>query len=863
MRKFYLTMACLMAVALGWTSCVKTDELEGKLDGIEDRIEALEQQAVEINRNATAAYVLHTEGLVVMDIKAYDDGRVYKMEMSDGSALTIYVAEDGGNVSPVIGIDQDGNWTLTLWDETQTIAEMGTSNPIVPQVRAVEDPENPDKMVWQICTDGTNWEYITGSDGKPVHATGESITDSFFTSVVYDEAGKKVSIEMADGKELSLPVYEGITMEIYDFDMEKGASIYRNEMKTFFGEFTPDVVNAYIKCPDDWKAEIIDMGDGRHQFIVTAPGEGEGSHEVQVYLESDEHYLRIYTFRFDLVPEDFNSAYTLAWREFYAKDPNNVLLDFSYAGYDHGESAPESVTVTENADGTCTASNGYKVYNIKSYGAIPDDNASDREAFIAMLTEALGKPEPNTAGDQLVFPHSNSPRNVIFYFPEGEYILHTAADNVGDRSQSIIIRGSNIILKGAGKEKSTVTMTDPNLPSSSALYSSPDMIQLKHNTGIQYSNTLAEVAGYSPKGSFSVTVSGTPNLKAGDWVCLYLKNGELELVKKELDPYDVNPDSDWVIVDNGDEQDTGVVVKDIHQIKSVSGNTVTFYEPIMHEVEARWGWKIVGYQHYKNVGVEDITFKGNAKEDFDHHASWEDDGAYKPVSMTRVVDSWMRNVGFISVSEACSIIESANVSVYKCGISGQRGHSAIRSQASSRVFIGAVTDESTGRRMDDLGHEVTGSDPDEITGQYHAVGVSKESLGAVLWRNTWGSDGCFEAHATQPRATLIDCCTGSFRRWRQGGDANQMPNHLSDLTIWNFKNTTPFSGEWIWWDHSSAWWKFMRPIIVGFHGSAIDFNEEQTLRDESNGVPVEPESLYEAQLKNRLGYVPGWLTGLK
>ena len=65
--------------------------------------------------------------------------------------------------------------------------------------------------------------------------------------------------------------------------------------------------------------------------------------------------------------------------------------------------------------------------------------------------------------------------------------------------------------------------------------------------------------------------------------------------------------------------------------------------------------------------------------------------------------------------------------------------------------------------MDDLGHEVTGSDPDEITGQYHAVGVSKESLGAVLWRNTWGSDGCFEAHATQPRATLIDCSKGSFR----------------------------------------------------------------------------------------------------
>ena len=97
-----------------------------------------------------------------------------------------------------------------------------------------------------------------------------------------------------------------------------------------------------------------------------------------------------------------------------------------------------------------------------------------------------------------------------------------------------------------------------------------------------------------------------------------------------------------------------------------------------------------------------------------------------------------------------------------------------------------------------------------------------------------------------------------------GGDAVQMPNHLDDLTIWNFNNTVAYNGgKWIWWDNSSYWWKFLPPVVVGFHGQNVDFDEEQTKYIESNGTPVQPESLYEAQLERRLGAVPGWLTALK
>ena len=855
MRNFYLTTACLVALVPGLASCVDTEELESGISDLEDRVEALEGIISQVNENAISAYKLITEGQIVMEVNAHDNGTVYSLELSDGSSIDIYITAEGEGITPIVGVDEEGRWIYSIdGGTTFNVVEGTEENPAantVPQFRVNSD------NVWEISTDGgSTWEEVTDKDGNRL-AANTNFSSSFFTSVEYDGENRELVLVLATGQTVSIPVYQDNTMTVDGY--EENMYIGPGETVAMGVTFSEDVADATIRvCPDGWRVQITEEGE----FLVTAPLSGtEGENTVEVWLLSDRQYIRRYTFTFLYSAVDPSTCN--AWQEFVLDDENNVLLDFSYAGYDHGETAPPEVTVTENADGTCTASNGYTVYNIETYGADGTDKVSDREAFVAMLTAALGEPDMNAAGDQMTFPHTNAAKNIIFYFPEGNFILHTEADNNTEQNKSIsiLIRGSNIILKGAGRDKTTLTMQDPNLPSQGedVMYSSPDMIQLKHNTGIQSGNVLATVTGDSPKGSFSVTVGGASGLREGDWVCLYMKNTDPDVVAEELSPYTVGTSDQgatWTIATEG------VTVQDLHQVRSVSGNTVTFYEPIMHEVKAAYDWTIVGYQHYENVGVENLTFAGNAKEGFDHHASWEDDGAYKPISMTRLVNSWMRRVDFVSVSEACSVIESANVSVYDCEISGTRGHAAIRSQASSRVFIGAVKDLAKGLKMDDLGHDVVGSNV-EWTGQYHAVGVSKQSIGAVLWRNLWGPDGCFESHATQPRATLIDCCEGGWKRWRQGGDAVQMPNHLADLTIWNFDNTTAYSGTWKWWDQSSYWWKFLPPTIVGFHGQSVTFDETQTKRIESNGTPVQPESLYEAQLERRLGAVPGWLTALK
>ena len=138
-----------------------------------------------------------------------------------------------------------------------------------------------------------------------------------------------------------------------------------------------------------------------------------------------------------------------------------------------------------------------------------------------------------------------------------------------------------------------------------------------------------------------------------------------------------------------------------------------------------------------------------------------------------------------------------------------------------------------------------------------------------------------------------------------GGHTTSLPNHMKDLTFWNrmprrvrirqpprCMHTSPcpcvaltdeqVAGDtWYdfdWWHHSgrndrgdgyfieanrAAGYtpKVVYPTIVGFHGSrAGSFNTNSCKIVESHGVPVEPASLYKAQLELRYGSPRGWWT---
>ncbi|MEO0588438.1 MAG: DUF4955 domain-containing protein, partial [Planctomycetota bacterium] len=148
-------------------------------------------------------------------------------------------------------------------------------------------------------------------------------------------------------------------------------------------------------------------------------------------------------------------------------------------------------------------------------------------------------------------------------------------------------------------------------------------------------------------------------------------------------------------------------------------------------------------------------------------------------------------------------------------------------------------------------------------GTFHGFGSSKGASGTVVYRCKNSNRG-FDWHASGPYATLIDACSGGLIG--NGGNYTVLPNHLEDLVFWNFEQTAGVVYEdYQWWEprrgnerYSGA--KVVMPIIVGFHGPAAStFDESQCLLVESYGRPVEPESLFEAQLERRLGELPEWI----
>ena len=199
---------------------------------------------------------------------------------------------------------------------------------------------------------------------------------------------------------------------------------------------------------------------------------------------------------------------------------DNVLLDYSYAGYDHGETAPK--------DGFAW---GYKVCNVKQ--RMEQENIPALEAFIRILDEnkLIRKTTSNA---------TNANAKIVIYFPAGEYVLHEEAG----KNFPYDILGGNFIIKGDGPQLTRLVMKTPNGDTEAT---NVPMLSIKHtnspnNAG--HSPLLANVVENAKKGESNLVVSSTTGLKPGKWVQLRLRSGNKDLLAKELGP--ITPTGSWL-----------------------------------------------------------------------------------------------------------------------------------------------------------------------------------------------------------------------------------------------------------------------------------------------------------------------------
>ena len=279
MKRTAYLWTLLIALGLGAVSCLNKEDME-KLDNLEQRISKLEEAAGVVNENSVALGTFLKEETVVVGFTSQEHS--YELELSNGTKLTITDGVKAPGIVPIVGIDKDGNWIMSI-DNGETfspIAGSVNSSSMTGQTPLVKIDGDG---LWMVSTDnGKTYEHITGKNGKPLSAVNGMITgnlSTFFEDVVYDQEKEELTITLKVGGPIVLPVVETFFLNING--IQEKEIIYLNQPKEYRVEMS-DVKDALIQVPEGWSAVLTD-----ETLQVTGPQNGTaGDYKINIVITS-------------------------------------------------------------------------------------------------------------------------------------------------------------------------------------------------------------------------------------------------------------------------------------------------------------------------------------------------------------------------------------------------------------------------------------------------------------------------------------------------------------------------------------------------------------------------------------------------
>ncbi len=505
-----------------------------------------------------------------------------------------------------------------------------------------------------------------------------------------------------------------------------------------------------------------------------------------------------------------------------------VLIGMSYVGYSQESRLFEDYVLAQKESRVSVLPNfafagvehGMKimpdgvsdqVFNVEDFGAIPNDGISDKEAISRAIQAAVAE-------------------GGIVQFPAGRLDINTVSDK--PVPMKIKLGAYPIALQGHADGTEIYMENVLPSPTPEKLWSTPYMIQF---VGDKTSTLITRIVEPSLQGGRSITVKNGKSIKPDDWIELRLVNTNSNLLKEELQG--LKAETSWKKIVEG-----GVKIQAVHQVEKVAGNIITLKSCLHKGIDPKYGWEVYSNSNHEGLVIRDLQFTGTWKDKFKHHKDLIHDGGHSMLSLNSVTNFTVMNCTFTDVNRALQVRKGVNGTIIKNVILGNGGHNGISLPECTNVLAGMNKD---------------------LAGQWHTFGVSNEAIGNVFWRNEHVSTASLESHASQPRTTLYDCAKGGFIFGRLGGAIASLPNHMEELVLWNYNETDEAEDNYEFWSSVSKYGKVVPPILVGFHGSGTTFKTEQLEQFESIGTKVNPESLYEAQIELRLGYLPDWIKDLK
>ncbi|MEN3322422.1 DUF4955 domain-containing protein [Mariniflexile soesokkakense] len=358
----------------------------------------------------------------------------------------------------------------------------------------------------------------------------------------------------------------------------------------------------------------------------------------------------------------------------------NYLPDYSFAGYHNGE------LQILNKDA--------HIILAIDYGAIPNDGLDDSKALINAI-EAT----------------NDIKGNVVLQLPAGKLIL----------SDILYIKRSHFVLRGSGVGNAG---TEIFCPRPMMYLDNPEQLkelreyliefdkrEIQKNNNIdlpfsqytwsggmiwtqvpgervksylrkydQPSRVLAKVK-QGNRGEHVMTVSNINGLKVGDIVQLELFNTEGEKGSMIQDLY---KNSNVKIGSHHWEFPDMAIVKQQVEITKITNNKITINSPLTISIKPSYNAQLVEWKHLDEVGIEQLRITFPNAPRIAHHV----EPGYNGIYLTRVFNSWVRDVVISNADSGILSEEIANVTIKDIVTEGtEMAHYTVAISGSYNVLV--------------------------------------------------------------------------------------------------------------------------------------------------------------------------------
>lgn len=277
----------LISAALIIAGCAKETDLtpiNERITSIEERVNALEASLIKANSDIKTLQELVEYRLVNSAVKK---NGVWTIVLSNGTELNIAAGgEDRGN-TPIIKVDAEGFWVVDNLDGNGYVYVLDSNGQKVKASAGAPVLGVDDQGYWTLTVDGVTTQ-IKNKNGEPILAEPKSI----FSDAKVE--GNNLVLTLANGEVISVPIVAEFLVKIDGIEEEQIFEL--GETKTY-NVTMMGIQSAIVSKPDGWRVVLDDTS-----LKVTAPAavtkavSFDSESQVAIYAVSIQGYSTIAAF---------------------------------------------------------------------------------------------------------------------------------------------------------------------------------------------------------------------------------------------------------------------------------------------------------------------------------------------------------------------------------------------------------------------------------------------------------------------------------------------------------------------------------------------------------------------------------------